>query len=225
MSKIQLNVKLNRAIYSEEEFEEMQRLMSAYALVTSKRSGKIFLVLSKYSKASLHWSDIAFSLLWFALIMPIPISKWICFPLATVATVIMIAGLSALRKRYRKKCQSHPLMVLDPQKKTIAFYRFKSFSFFQMSGRFKEFKFSDIVKTQLQYTYRIMNPDGKDVSIYSQCCLFSIFTQDSEGNPVQNMIFATYDAWSICKKIADLLKEYGNIPIDVQRGSGMDQYR
>ena len=125
MSKIQLNVKLNRAIYSEEEFEEMQRLMSAYALVTSKRSGKIFLVLSKYSKASLHWSDIAFSLLWFALIMPIPISKWICFPLATVATVIMIAGLSALRKRYRKKCQSHPLMVLDPQKKTIAFYRFK----------------------------------------------------------------------------------------------------
>ena len=29
----------------------------------------------------------------------------------------------------------------------------------------------------------------------------------------------------ICKKIANLLKEYGNIPIDVQRGSGMDQYR
>ena len=94
-----------------------------------------------------------------------------------------------------------------------------------MSGRFKEFKFSDIVKTQLQYTYRIMNPDGKDVSIYSQCCLFSIFTQDSEGNPVQNMIFATYDGWSICKKIANLLKECGNIPLDVQRGSGMDQYR
>jgi len=225
MSKIKLNIKLNRAIHSREEFEEMQRLMSAYALVTSKRSGKILLVLSKYSKASLHWSDIAFSLLWFALIMPIPISKWICFPLATVATVIMIAGLSALRKRYRKKCQFHPLMVFDPQKQTISFYRFKDVAFFQMSGKVQKFKFSDIVRTQLQHAYRLINPNGEDVSIYCRGCVFNIFTRDTVGNPVQNMIFATYDGGGICKKIANLLKNYGNIPFDVQYGSAADQYR
>jgi hypothetical protein len=45
------------------------------------------------------------------------------------------------------------------------------------------------------------------------------------GNPVQNMIFATYDGGGICKKIANLLKNYGNIPFDVLYGSAADQYR
>ena len=137
MSKIQLNVKLNRTIYSKEEFEEIQRLMSAYALVTSKRSGKIFLVLSKYSKASLHWSDIAFSLLWFALIMPIPISKWICFPLATVATVIMIAGLSALRKRYRKKMSIPSVDGFGPAEENDCVLPFQKCFFFSNVGPFQ----------------------------------------------------------------------------------------
>jgi hypothetical protein len=39
------------------------------------------------------------------------------------------------------------------------------------------------------------------------------------------MIFATCNGWAICKKIANLLKDYGNIPIDSQYGSGLDQYR
>jgi hypothetical protein len=43
------------------------------------------------------------------------------------------------------------------------------------------------------------------------------------GNPVQNMIFATDDGGDICKKIANLLKNYGNIPFDVQYGSAADQ--
>ena len=38
-------------------------------------------------------------------------------------------------------------------------------------------------------------------------------------------IFATCDGWVICKKIANLLKDHGNIPIDSQYGSGLDQYQ
>ena len=98
-------------------------------------------------------------------------------------------------------------------------------AFFQMSGKVQKFKFSDIVRTQLQHTYRLINPNGEDVSIYCRGCVFNIFTRDTVGNQVQNMIFATCDGGAICKKIANLLKDPGNIPIDSQYGSGLDQYR
>ena len=225
MADIKLNVKLNRGLYSREACTETQRLMSCYVLAESKHSGKTYLVTARSMKVSLPWSDVVFSLLWYLLIMPIPLNKLICFLLATVGAVGMAIGLRVQRKRYLKKCQFHPLMVFDPQKQTISFYRFKDVAFFQMSGKVQKFKFSDIVRTQLQHTYRLINPNGEDVSIYCRGCVFNIFTRDTVGNQVQNMIFATYDGGGICKKIANLLKEYGNIPIDVQRGSGMDQYR
>ena len=225
MADIKLNVKLNRGLYSKESYAETQRLMSCYVLVESKCSGKIYLVTAKSVKALLNWSDVVFSLLWYLLIMPIPINKWICFLLATVVAVVMMMGLRVQRKKYLKKCQFHPLMVFDPQKQTISFYRFKDVAFFQMSGKVQKFKFSDIVRTQLQHTYRLINPNGENVSIYCRGCVFNIFTRDTVGDPVQNMIFATYDGGGICKKIAMLLKDHGNIPIDNQYGSGLDQYR
>ena len=116
-------------------------------------------------------------------------------------------------------------MVFDPQKKTISFYRFKDVSFFQMSGKVQKFNFDEIVKTQLLSSFKVFNPNGSDKSFRMRCFALSLFTRGADGNPEQNMIFATCNGWVICKKIANLLKDHGNIPIDSQYGSGLDQYR
>jgi hypothetical protein len=94
-----------------------------------------------------------------------------------------------------------------------------------MSGRVQKFNFDEIMKTQLLSSFKVFNPDGSDKSFRMRCFALSIFTRDDAGKPVQNMIFATCDGGAICKKIANLLKDHGNIPIDSQYGSGLDQYR
>jgi len=94
-----------------------------------------------------------------------------------------------------------------------------------MSGKVQKFNFDEIMKTQLLSSFKVFNPDGSDQSFRMRCFALSIFTRDDAGKPVQNMIFATCNGWVICKKIANLLKDHGNIPIDSQYGSGLDQYQ
>ena len=220
-----LKIKLNRSLYSEEDFDDMERLMSTYSLCPSKRSGKIFLIATQCKKNTWWYCIYAFIIpLCIGFIMLIPINKWICLLLGIAAASAFVGGLSVMHRKTLKKLQFHPLMVFDPQKRTISFYRFKNVSFFQMSGRFLKFKFNEIMKMQLLSSFKVFNSDGSDKSFRMRCCALSIFTKDADGNPVQNMIFATCDGSVICKKIANLLKEHGNIPIDNQYGSGMEQY-
>ena len=221
-----LKIKLNRSLYSEEDFDDLERLMSTYSLCQSKRSGKTFLIATKCKKNTWWYCVYAFIIPFcIGFIMLIPINKWICLLLGIAAASAFVGGLSVMHRNTLKKLQFHPLMVFDPQKKTISFYRFKDVSFFQMSGKVQKFNFDEIVKTQLLSSFKVFNPNGSDKSFRMRCFALSIFTRGADGNPEQNMIFATCNGLGICKKIANLLNEHGNIPIDNQYGSGMDQYR
>ena len=221
-----IDIKLNRGLYSEEEYDDLERLMSTYSLCQSKRSGKTFLIATKCKKHTWWYCVYAFIIpLCIGFIMLIPINKWICLLLGIAAASAFVGGLSVMHRNTLKKLQFHPLMVFDPQKRMISFYRFKDVSFFQMSGKVQKFNFDEIVKTQLLSSFKVFNPNGSDKSFRMRCFALSLFTRGADGNPEQNMIFATCNGWVICKKIANLLKECGNITLDVQRGSGMDQYR
>ena len=226
MSTIKLNVKLNRGLYSRDDFVGMQRVMGSYVLCKSKRSYKTFLIIPRNNKTKCwYYSNIAVCLICICFMLLMPLNKILCFLLGFAVSTIMIIGSIIQRKNFLKKFQFHPLMVLNPQKQVISFYRFKDISFFQTVKKVEEFNFRDIIKVQLLYPYRIMNPDGSDVSIYCQACVLSIFTRSIDDTPIQNMIFATYDGAPICKKIANLLKEHAKISIDIQHGSVIDQYR
>ena len=221
-----IDIKLNRRLFAEEEFDDLERLMATYSLCQSKRSGKTFLIATKCKKNTWWYCVYAFIIPFcIGFIMLIPINKWICLLLGIAAASAFVGGLSVMHRNTLKKLQFHPLMVFDPQKRTISFYRFKDVAFFQMSGKVQKFNFDEIMKTQLLSSFKVFNPDGSDKSFRMRCFALSIFTRDDAGKPVQNMIFATCNGWAICKKIANLLKDHGNIPIDNQYGSGLDQYR
>ena len=224
--KVKLNVKLNRHLSSVEDYDELQNIMGSYSFCKSKHSGKIFLIVTKFKKTTIFYIGNALIVpIWIGLFMLIPISKWICLLLGCVIAFISIWGMSIHRKKFIKKLQFHPLMVLDPHKQVISFYRFKDVTFFQMSEKIKEFKFNDIIKTQCIYTYRIMHPGGGDATCGLEVCVFSLFSRDLDGNLVQNMIFASCDGGWLCEKIATMLNEHAGIPCEVQKGSGLDVYR
>lgn len=226
MAPIKLNVKLNRGLYSRDDFVGMQRVMGSYVLCKSKRSCKTFLIVPLNNKTKCwYYSNIVVCLICICFMLLMPFNKTICFLLGFAASAIMVIGSIIQRKNFLEKFQFHPLMIFDPQRQIISFYRIKDISFFQTVKKVEKFNFKDIIKVQLLYSYRIMNPDGSDVSIYCQACVFSIFTRSIDEIPIQNMIFATYDGAPICEKIANLLKEHAEISIDIQHGSAIDQYR
>ena len=143
-----LNIKLNRRLFAEEEFDDLERLMSIYSLCQSKRSGKTFLIATKCKKNTWWYCVYAFIIPFcIGFIMLIPINKWICLLLGIAAASAFVGGLSVMHRNTLKKLQFHPLMVFDPQKRMISFYRFKDVSFFQMSGRVQKFNFDEIMKT------------------------------------------------------------------------------
>ena len=55
-----LNIKLNRRLFAEEEFDDLERLMSTYSLCQSKRSGKTFLIATKCKKNTWWYCVYAF---------------------------------------------------------------------------------------------------------------------------------------------------------------------
>ena len=186
-----VDIKLNRRLFAEEEFDDLERLMSTYTLCPSKRSGTTFLIATKCKKNTWWYCVYAFiTLFCIGFIMLIPINNWICLLLGIAAASAFVGGLSVMHRNTLKKLQFHPLMVFDPQKRMISFYRFKDVSFFQMSGKVQKFNFDEIMKTQLLSSFKVFNPDGSDKSFRMRCFALSIFTRDDTENPVQNMIFA-----------------------------------
>ena len=135
-----IDIKLNRRLFAEEEFDDLERLMATYSLCQSKRSGKTFLIATKCKKNTWWYCVYAFIIPFcIGFIMLIPINKWICLLLGIAAASAFVGGLSVMHRNTLKKLQFHPLMVFDPQKRTISFYRFKDVAFFQMSGKVQKF--------------------------------------------------------------------------------------
>ena len=87
-----IDIKLNRGLYSEEEYDDLERLMSTYSLCQSKRSGKTFLIATKCKKNTWWYCVYAFIIPFcIGFIMLIPINKWICLLLGIFA-IFMLNG-------------------------------------------------------------------------------------------------------------------------------------
>ena len=102
-----LNIKLNRRLFAEDEFDDLERLMSTYSLCQSKRSGKTFLIATKCKKHTWWYCVYAFIIpLCIGFIMLIPINKWICLLLG-------IAAASEVKRLQKVICNA----IVSPQPK------------------------------------------------------------------------------------------------------------
>ena len=111
--KSMINIKLNRGLYSEEEFDDLERLMATYSLCQSKRSGKTFLIATKCKKHTWWYCVYAFIIpLCIGFIMLIPINKWICLLLGIAAASAFVGGLSVMHRNTLKKLQFHICFLL-----------------------------------------------------------------------------------------------------------------
>lgn len=194
-----------------------------YSFCRSAKSRKIYLMVTRRTKAVQNLAYIAGSLVFLGLMIFFPLRWYWLILLWMFFSGLCCAVIRREIARSRRRVQLHPPMVIDPFRRTITFYRRRNLSCFQIKSEKQTFRFDEIGKIKILHTYSLRNTpqDYYRVDCAIDALVFS--TRKPDGSWCDHLIFVSFGEYP-CNRIAGLLNEFAPIPVERRSGKWSDAY-